>query len=410
MSSWPFRFVHAADLHLELPPFGVAEVPDHLRELFVESAYMAAERVFETTLSEQAEFLVLCGDVVDPKAAGPRALVFLMEQFGRLAEREIPIFWAGGTVDPPDAWPSAVRLPKNVHVFSGARPEEHVHHRDGTPLAQIIGASRRRGRGIRVADFEPDSAGLFSIAAIHGTADPEALKRRKIDYWALGGSHARHTLFTSPRAAHDPGIPQGRQPAESGPHGCTVVHVDSDRHARATLAPTDVMRWMNERITVEETTTRDQLETQMHERTQHLRESHADMDLLVSWTTVGDGPLMGELRRGGLAEELLETLRTGYGFGPPAAWTVSISVEPTAVLPSEWYEQETIRGDFLREVRHLQINPSEPLDLESCLNDEHAPPTLRKAVGVSDQATRERILREAATLGVDLLSGEESES
>ncbi len=41
MSNRPFRFVHAGDFHLELPPQGLAEIPDHLRELFVEAAYWA---------------------------------------------------------------------------------------------------------------------------------------------------------------------------------------------------------------------------------------------------------------------------------------------------------------------------------------------------------------------------------
>ena len=34
MSGWPFRFIHASDLHLERPLMGVAEVPDHLRDCF----------------------------------------------------------------------------------------------------------------------------------------------------------------------------------------------------------------------------------------------------------------------------------------------------------------------------------------------------------------------------------------
>jgi len=42
MSSKPLRFVHASDLHLERPPTGIAQVPEHLRELFIECAYWAA--------------------------------------------------------------------------------------------------------------------------------------------------------------------------------------------------------------------------------------------------------------------------------------------------------------------------------------------------------------------------------
>ena len=54
MSNWPFRFVHAADLHLERPPFGISEVPDHLCELFLEASYLAAERVFDAAVEEGA--------------------------------------------------------------------------------------------------------------------------------------------------------------------------------------------------------------------------------------------------------------------------------------------------------------------------------------------------------------------
>jgi len=410
MSSWPFRFVHAADFHLELPAFGVSDCPDHLRDLFIESPYLAAERVFETALSEEAEFVVLSGDLLDPKRTGPRGLLFLAEQFGRLAERGIPVYWAGGRVDPPEAWPSAIRLPDNVHVFPQGRPEEHVYERDAVPLARVIGASRGRARGLRASDFEPDPAGLFSIAVVHGAAEAETLRRRGIDYWALGGSHARHTLFSSPHVAHYPGSPQGRQPEECGPHGCTLVQVDPGRQARTTLVPTDVMRWQAERIVVEETTTRDDLETLLNERMRSLVETAPGMDLLVSWTILGSGPLLAELRHGPLAAELLGVLRAQYGFGPPAAWSISLSVEPTAVLPPEWYEQHTIRGDFLRQLRHHQVNPSEPLGLDAYLADGHLAGTLESVAEIADVPTRERVLREAAMLGVDLLSGEEPQS
>ena len=44
MSTRPFRFVHASDFHLEQPLMGVAEVPDHLRELFLDAPYAAARQ------------------------------------------------------------------------------------------------------------------------------------------------------------------------------------------------------------------------------------------------------------------------------------------------------------------------------------------------------------------------------
>jgi exonuclease SbcD len=465
MSEEPFRFVHAGDFHLEQPPQGVAEVPDHLRRLFLEAAYWAAQRVFDAVLAEGADFLVLSGDVLHPQHAGPRGPLFLAEQFSRLAERKIPVYWAGGRVDPPGAWPSAVILPQNVHVFPQGRPEEVIHRQDATPLARLIGISRDRRRKVRASDFDarplwghidtPHGAesGLFSIAVVHGSAEAAALQARGIYYWALGGRHDRSTLFSrgagdwapaagdsggssqsafstqhsafsiragpqslppgpppSAQVAHYPGSPQGRRPEECGAHGCTLVQVDQGQQVWTSLVPTDVMRWLGQRVVVDEATTRDDLRTLLRERMGTLIETAPGVDLLVSWTVAGSGSLLGQLRRGTLRDELLGWLRSQYGFGPPAAWSLSLEVELPASLPPPWYEQETIRGDFLREVRRLQLSGEEPLELESYLAEEHLAGTLGRAVTVAGEATRQRVLREAAWLGVDLLSGEESQS
>ncbi len=117
MSNCPFRFIHASDFHLERPLMGVAEVPDHLRELFLEAPYTAARQVFEAALAEDAKFVVLSGGIVLPADSGPRGPLFLVEQFARLAERGIGVYWAGAAIDPPEAWPAAVKLPRNVHFF-----------------------------------------------------------------------------------------------------------------------------------------------------------------------------------------------------------------------------------------------------------------------------------------------------
>ena len=123
MSNCPFRFIHASDFHLERPLMGVAEVPDHLRELFLEAPYTAARRVFDAALAEDANFVVLSGGIVVPPDTGPRGPLLLAEQFARLAERGIGVYWAGSPIDPPEAWPAAVKLPQNVHFFPRGQVE-----------------------------------------------------------------------------------------------------------------------------------------------------------------------------------------------------------------------------------------------------------------------------------------------
>ena len=162
---------------------------------------------------------------------------------------------------------------------------------------------------------------------------------------------------------HYCGSPQGRRPEETGVHGCTLVQVDAQRQTRTTLIPTDAVRWLNERIAVDETTTREDLETRLRDRVHALQEAAPASALLISWTIAGRGPLAAQLRRTKLAAELLDWLRSDYGHRSPAAWSVSLEVEVSETLPPEWYEQETIRGDFLRAVRQLQMNPEEPLGI-----------------------------------------------
>jgi hypothetical protein len=392
---------------LEQPPFGLAEVPEHLRELFIECAYWAAERVFAAVLAEEADLLVLSGDVIEPQQTGPRGPLFLAEQFERLAERGIQVFWAGGEVDPPEAWPASIRLPDTVRRFPADRAERFTYQRDGVSLASVVGMSRQPGQAIRPDDFTLAPDGLFTVAVLYGSVEADALRSRAIDYWALGGNHARTTLFAEPRVAHYPGTPQGREPGQVGPHGCTLVQVDSERHVRTTLVPADVMRWQNERIVVDHSSTRKDLESRLHDRIDALKQANPGTDLFISWTIVGEGPLLAELRRGASGSGLLETLRSEHGFGSPAVWSVALAAEPLAAVPPQWYEQETILGDFLRELRQQQVDPGMPVTLEAYLAEPDRGGPLAAIASVAPGPERERILREVAMLGCDLLSGED---
>ena len=407
MSSQPFRFVHASDFHLEQPLNGLVEVPDHLRDPFLDAPYAAARKVFEAVLAEDAEFLVLSGDILHPLNTGPRGPLFLVEQFNRLAVRGINIYWAGGPIDPPESWPAALALPRNVHVFPHGRVEEVVVQRDGDALARLAGVSGGHERSIRPGDFTPDAAGLYTIAIAHGEADAAALQARGVHCWALGGRHNRSTPLGGAQIVHYCGSPQGRCRAEDGVHGCTLVQVDEQCQTRTALIPTDAVRWIDERVAVDETTSREELESRLRDRMQTLVEASGTAGLLISWSVAGRGPLIARLQRGSLAAELVQWLRSDYGRRSPAAWSVSLEVELSETLPPEWYEQETIRGDFLRAVRQLQMNPEEPVALESYMAETHLAGVLATTATFSGKPARDRVLREAAALGVNLLSGEE---
>jgi DNA repair exonuclease SbcCD nuclease subunit len=404
MSDRSFRFLHASDLHLELPFQGLAEVPEHLQQRLLDAPFRAAKQVFEAAIAEQVEFVVLSGDVINPELAGPRAIMFLVKQFEQLAQRNIPVYWAAGRVDSPDRWPSAVSLPDNVHVFPKSAVEQITHASNDEPLATITGRSRSTKGKIKAAQFEPDTDALYCIAAVHADLDERSLAGGQADYWALGGKHERKTVCRQPCTAHYPGTPQGRAPADTGPRGCTLVEVEPGVETRLRFVPADAVRWHAERVALEPGVNQGDLIRELSERMQALT-TEAGRDLLVTWNIVTDGQLSLPLRRGGLADEIVERLRREFGHATTAAWTVSLTVEPPSKLPRAWYEEDTILGDFVRALKTRQSKRNATVDLSEFLPARHRGTAMEEALKLSDPSAREAVLQGATLLGINLLRG-----
>ncbi|MBR3218655.1 MAG: metallophosphoesterase, partial [Thermoguttaceae bacterium] len=157
MTNQPFSFLHAADLHLERPVTGLAECPEHLLEGVLGAPQRAAERLFQTAITEKVDFVLLCGDILSLRQTGPWGAVFLLDQFERLRREGIAVYWIGGFADPPSEWPEVLALPDNVTLF----PEDEVTgviHRKGTDaVARILGTSRgKNNTALRLGDFAAD--------------------------------------------------------------------------------------------------------------------------------------------------------------------------------------------------------------------------------------------------------------
>jgi hypothetical protein len=404
----PFRFIHASDFHLDRPPRGLVEVPEHLRPALVDAPYRAAERVFDAAIKENVDFVVLAGDLLDPAMAGPRGLVFLGEQFRRLAQRGIGIYWALGRGDRFDALAGSWPLPDGVVQFAEESVERVVHCRGDEPVAQILGTSTQKRKKIRLSDFRTSGGGLFAVAVAHGSADPQLLARRGIDYWALGGEHQRRAVLGEGPLAHYCGSPQGRRPQESGAHGCTLVQVDETGRARTVFVPTDAVRYLDEQVAVNESATAEQLHQVLAERVGELAGDPFGPDLLVCWTIVGSKAISAQLRHGRLAADLVARLRSDHALARPSVWTIALEGEPPGGIPPERFEEETLLGEFLRTVRHYDDNPHEPLDLARYLSARHAEGSLAAAVALDDTTARKRVLAEVARLGASLLSPQEA--
>ncbi len=180
-----------------------------------------------------------------------------------------------------------------------------------------------------------------------------------------------------------------------------------DGQVRTQLIATDAVRWLDERIELPESATEDDLASLLSDRMQGLVESSPQRNLLVTWRIATGGPPAVLLRRGGLATELAARMRTEFGRGKAAAWTVSVAVETPAEAPTACYEEETILGHFLRAVRDLQEDDDTVIDLQPYLSARHEAGTISSAVQLVDKTSRAAVLSDAAMLGIDLLRGDD---
>lgn len=405
-SHQPLRLVHSSDWRLERPLHGLAQIPDHLRELIREAPYQAAEQVVETALTENADALLLAGEILDVDLAGPRAIVFLLDQFERLNARGIRVFWAGGLSDRPDTWPPSTPLPENVTVFPVGRVERHDLMRDGAVIARVQGVSCGEGQPVDASGFHADAHGRYTIGVACGTSDSAGKEGDRVDYMALGGRVRRATVDVDPGIAHYSGTPQGRSPEETGPAGCTVVQVDHEGKTKTRFVACDAVRWASETLEFTAGATVEDLRTRLRDKLEKLRSKAREVDQLVSWKLEGAGPLLAQLRPGALADELLADLQKHDGRQQPACWSYRLRCDQRYQPPAEWLDQETILGDLLRQIAVFRKNDAFELDLGEALPKPLPEKELASVAKIANAAEKQRVFDAAEKLGVALMAQE----
>ena len=280
MSGRAVRFVHTSDIHLEQPLHGVSEIPEHLQTVFLDAPYLAAERVFDTAVEEMVDFVVIAGDLLGPRLAGPRGLDFVLKQFRRLESAGIAVYWTAGKLDRFDLWPSAVPLPSNVRVFGDRHVEAVTHRRDNVPIANIQACGTTDDHTFYVTDFDTHPE-LPTVAVMYGKTDTQAFAESEVDYWALGGIHAETMVTTSGSIAQYAGSPQGRNPREESMHGCSLVEIDDRGHVHRQTVATDVIRWHTVTVEMPDQIDRAGLLRLLRDRTNQLLEAGAGRQIIV---------------------------------------------------------------------------------------------------------------------------------
>lgn len=410
MSGESFRFIHASDFHLETPLGDLDQLPPHLRDAMAGAPRAAAQAVFDAAMAENIDFLVLCGDLVSPLAAGPHGMSLLLDNFEKLHAKKTPVFWAAGTADDPARWPDAAPLPPNVTLFPKNRAVSVPVERAGRTICMVVGRSSEGRSTLHVPSYRIEPTDEYTIAIGHGTSDAAALAEGRFDYWALGGDHNRREIEGAANgAAVQAGSPQGRDMDESGAHGYSVVDVDADGTTRVHAVDADTFRYCRVQIDAAEIAQVGSLKNLLGERIARLSHDNAGRHTLIGWDiSVSNGE---NLQMVGDADEVLRWLRREYGHGSPASWTAQLTIRPPSEFPKSWNEEDTILGDFLRAAGKHRGEDARELNLLP-FTEEHAigesgglPTTASSLLAEVAPSTRGELLDQATLLGVDLLRG-----
>lgn len=400
-----FRFIHASDFHLETPLGDLDVMPPHLVDAMAEAPRKAAQSVLDASLADNIDFLVLCGDLLNPQTAGPHGMSLLLDYFERLHVKRKPVFWSAGVADDPQKWPESVPLPPNVTLFSKSRTIAVPVQRGGRTICMVVGRSSDGRSVLHVPSYRVDPTDEFTVAVGYGTSGADALAEGRFDYWALGCEHDRVVIDggASGEAVYS-GSPQGRSLEDTGAHGYSLVDVDADQTVRIHPIECDSFRYCNVAIDGAEITAVGGIRNLMGERIVRLHHESGGRHLLISWDiSLGDGDTLHSI---GDVGELVQWVRREYGHGSPSAWSARVTVRPPRKYPKSWHDEETILGDLLRAAeRHRKL---EGRDLSLFpMSEEHAgiSDTTATLLAEVSSSSRTELLDHATLLGVELLRG-----
>lgn len=360
-----FRFLHAADIHLDSPLRGLAGQEGNAAQRVRTATREALDQLVGLAIEEEVDFLIIAGDLYDGDWRDYKTGLFFAAQMGRLNEKNIPVYLLHGNHDAESQITRSLDLPENVHVFGTRKPESFPLE----PLRVMLHGQSYRQRDItdNLVPAYPDPVpGAFNIGVLHtglggmgGHADYapcslQDLTKKGYDYWALGHVHQASVLHEKPHVVF-PGNLQGRHARETGPKGVSLVAVEDGEIVDLTNIPCDVVRWTVLTISLHDKGSVGDVTDQIHDAVEAAVTNEADgrllacRILLTGRTAIHDQLVASE-------ERLLAVARAGaLGLGDEVAWVekVVINTEPE-IDAKTLAEREDAVGELQRLLQEVR--------------------------------------------------------
>jgi DNA repair exonuclease SbcCD nuclease subunit len=248
-----FKFIHAADIHLDSQLKGLERYDGAPVEELRGATRQALENLVRLAIEEQVDFVLVAGDLYDGTWQDHKTGLFFAAQMILLREAGIKVCLISGNHDAANRMTKSLQLPDNVVRLPTNKPKTEPWDDLGVSIHGQGFANAAVMENLAVA-YPKATPGHFNIGLLHTSAtgntahDPYApctlddLRAKGYDYWALGHIHQRDKLC-SDADIHFSGNIQGRHIREAGAKGCLIVSVDDRRQATVRFEPLDVVRW-----------------------------------------------------------------------------------------------------------------------------------------------------------------------
>ncbi|QDU36964.1 putative metallophosphoesterase YhaO [Maioricimonas rarisocia] len=406
-----FRFIHAADIHLDSPLRGLEQYEGAPVDEIRSATRRALERLVQLAIEEQVAFVLIAGDLYDGDWTDYNTGLFFNSQMTRLKEAEIPVFLISGNHDAANRMTRSLKLPDNVVMFPHDAPATEVLEEFGVAIHGQSFATQAVTEDLSQS-YPPARSGLVNIGVLHTSATGreghenyapctvEGLKTRGYDYWALGHVHTREELNESPHVIF-PGNIQGRHIRETGPKGCYLCTVENDRTIVPEFRTLDVFRWELANVDLGGVDSADDLPGVVAESLRACREAADGLPLAVRVELTGETAVHDELL--GERERWTNEIRSiALDAGSGAIWVEKVRIRTSPVRVETPVEPagDDPMGELAEILEGLRTGPAafETYDIDFRKLPSKLPTDLRELLAVNDPDWCRSIVDEAESL------------
>jgi exonuclease SbcD len=248
-----FRFLHAADIHLDSPLLGLSRYEGLPIDEIRSATRAAFDNMIQCAIEEAVDFVVIAGDLFDGDWRDMGTGLYFARAMGRLDQARIPAFILSGNHDAASVISKNLPWPPNVRLFGSRKPESHslphlavaVHGQSfSTPAVTdnlVLAYPKSIEHNFNIGMLHTALAGRQGHAP-YAPCSVNDLRSKGYDYWALGHVHEFEVVNTNPYIVF-PGNLQGRKITEAGVKGAVIVTVVDHEVTAVDRIELDVIRW-----------------------------------------------------------------------------------------------------------------------------------------------------------------------